>query len=141
MGFLSRRGEGEVQASCFRRLWASRGRFRDLFGSRALAPEQPLQRHAVQATVPCLGHDYPGYIRWKLLALRELLDGRLRYRRSDLRGELPIGQRDAVPGAKDVQEQGKPLPYGARLRSVFGLDRGQMWSHFSDVNARPTPGS
>ena len=49
-----------------------------------------------------------------------ICDGRGTAQRS---GELPIAQRDPVPGTEDVEQHGQPVRYGDSFRASFGLDR------------------
>src|SRR2546425_859281 len=87
MGLLGRRLEinGLLGRPAVGLLWP-------LLGPWAIAPEHPLERHAVQPLFARPGHDHPCYIRRKLLALRPLLDRGLADGGTDLCGELAVRQ-------------------------------------------------
>src|SRR6266545_3685263 len=72
----------------------------------AVAPEHPLERHALEPTLPRPRHDQPRYICGKFRALRPLLDRGLGDGGTQLRGELAVRQADGWPRAERVQQPG-----------------------------------
>ncbi|PYP20569.1 MAG: hypothetical protein DMD54_00720 [Gemmatimonadetes bacterium] len=55
------------------------------------------------------------------------------YTASQRRGELPIAQRDAFPGAEYIEEHSEAIGEGNALRASFGLDRYQNRPTFGDI--------
>src|SRR5437870_5446534 len=101
------------------------------FWPRSIPKQDPFQRDASNPAIPRPHDDQARGLRRKVLALGPLLYGGCGDRLPEFGGELPIGQRDALPGAKNPQQDGESLPYGANFRSVSGLDRFQCDSRLA----------
>src|SRR5689334_13044096 len=101
------------------------GRLQSLLGTRSIAPKQPLQCDAAHATHLGPAHNEARDVWREFLTLRPLLYGCFSYGLSDLRGELPVRQGDAVPGTEGSEEDGEALCNGAWFGHFSALDGSQ----------------
>src|SRR6266566_1685585 len=96
-----------------------------LLRPRSVPKEHPLQGDATNSAIPRPNYDQARGLGREVPALRPLLHSGFGDRLPELGGELPIGQRDALPRAENTQEDGESLPYWAKFGSISGLDRRQ----------------
>src|SRR3989475_3003638 len=96
-----------------------------LLRPRSVPKEHPLQGDATNSAIPRPNYDQARGLGREVPALRPLLHTGFGDRLPELGGELPIGQRDALPRAENTQEDGESLPYWAKFGSISGLDRRQ----------------